>query len=97
MAPHETMVQVFKGGWSHHGTMQWARDRQIDTPCRVRLDIYLVGYGREGGKGEKQRVGHREIERQRERETEGGRGEVGRGRSCVFEREMEKEGTQAGS
>ena len=27
----------------------------IGMPCRVRLDIYLVGYGREEGEGEKNR------------------------------------------
>lgn len=37
------------------------RARWIGTPCRVRLGIYLVGYGEEGG------------EEQRERETEWGR------------------------
>ena len=37
------------------------RDRQIGTPCRVRLDIYLVGYGSMEGKAEK-----------REEEGEGG-------------------------
>ena len=36
-------------------------------------------------------------EEQRERETEGGRGEVGRDRSCLFKRKMEKRKTQAAS
>ena len=45
----------------------------IGMPCRVRLDIYLVGYGREGGEGEEQRETDREREerrKRRERETE---------------------------
>ena len=46
------------------------RDRWINTPCRVKLDIYLVGDGREE-REEKRRRGERETQRQ----TEGGRGE----------------------
>ena len=52
----------------------------------MRLDIYLVGYGREEGEGEKKRERDREIEREREKQT-GGRGEVGRmeqSRSCLL-------------
>ena len=37
------------------------KQRWIGMPCRVKLDIYLVGYGREGEKGEEQR--EREAER----------------------------------
>ena len=42
------------------------RPRQIDMPCRVRLDIYLVGY--EGCRGEGRRA-----ERQKERSEGKGR------------------------
>ena len=49
------------------------RDREgIGMPCRVRLDIYLVGYGREGEKGKSRERGsekERETERERQRET----------------------------
>ena len=59
---------------------QWARDRWIClTPCRVRLDIYLVVM--EGkGEGEKNREGRREKgregERDKERERREGKGEI---------------------
>ena len=43
-------------------------------PCRVKLDIYLVGYGREEEKGEEQRV--RGKEREINREGEGQKGET---------------------
>ena len=56
--------------------------RQMDrTPCRLRLDIYFLGME---GKGKRIRA-----ERQRETQTEGGRGVVGRmeqGRSCLLGR-----------
>ena len=55
--------------------MQWVRDRWIGTPCRVRLDIYLVVME---GKGEGEKSGG-------ERE-----GREGRDGSCLSEREMEK-------
>ena len=61
------------------------RPRWIGTPCRMKLDIYLVSCGREGEKwvmeGEEQR------ERQRE---EGKKWGEGRDRSCHFERETER-------
>ena len=71
--------------------------------CRVRLDIYLVGYGREkkGDKGkrgqirERQREGERKTQRETERE---GRGEVERReRGCLFRRKLERKDSQAGS
>ena len=41
---------------------QAGRQRRLGTPCRVRLDIYLVGYGgRKGGSEEEERA-----ERERE-------------------------------
>ena len=43
------------------------RLRWMGTPCRVKLDIYLVSCGREKGKGERTERG-RERERERERE-----------------------------
>ena len=43
---------------------------QIGTPCRVRLDIYLVGYERKGEKREEQREGQRERDRQTETDRE---------------------------
>ena len=46
------------------------------------------------GKGEKEKNRERDRERQRQRNRVGGEE---RDRSCLFEREMEKEGTQAGS
>ena len=61
------------------GTTRRVRDSRLGTPCRVRLDFYLVGCGREGEKKEEQR------------ERKGGER---RDRSCLFEREMEKEGIQ---
>lgn len=47
---------------------RWVRDRQIGTSCRVRVDIYLVGYEVKRGKREKAR---REKSRESERETKG--------------------------
>ena len=48
---------------------------------------------------EKWRKGEEQREKEREIETEGRRGVVGevRDKSCLFERETEKERTQAGS
>ena len=61
------MLQVPK--WQQWGTkaagpqagshVAGERPRWIGTPCRVRLHIYLVGYGRERGKGE---MGEEQIE-----------------------------------
>ena len=62
---HETTLQVSEGGWSwavSHG----AGERQMGTPCRVRLNIYSVGYGRAEGEGEKSR--EREKNRRGEEE-----------------------------
>ena len=74
--------------------------RQIGTPCRVRLDIYLVDYGRERGEGGKRRETGRERGQKGRRERgrkkgEGKKWEKGRHKICLFEKEAEKEGTQA--
>ena len=50
---------------------QWVREIQIGTPCKVRLNIYLVGYGEGRGKGRRekeQRQGERENQRRGEEE-----------------------------
>ena len=45
------------------GATWQVRDRWIGTPCRVKLDIYLVGYAGERGEEqrEKERNGGREV------------------------------------
>ena len=65
------------------------------TPCKVRLDIYLVGYEGER-EGEKERRGksrERETESEREAESERQRNRKGGGEekgSYLFGREMKK-------
>lgn len=44
-----------RAGLGQGDTRRQAGKKQTGTPCRVRLDIYLVGYGREGRREERQR------------------------------------------
>lgn len=70
----QVLVQGREIRCSRQQTETW-----IGTPCRVRLDIYLVSYERKGGEVEG-RGGERGGEREREE----------RNRSCLFEKETEK-------
>ena len=72
------------------------RDRDMDRHGMLSEVGYLFS-GLWKGRGEGRRAERRGEKERGERETKGGRGEVGRDRSCLFEREMEKEETQAAS
>ncbi|XP_057617271.1 nuclear autoantigen Sp-100-like [Chionomys nivalis] len=69
----------------------------IITPCRVTLDIYLVGYGGEKERRKGRREKNREAERERETGGKGRSGEKGARQKLPLQEREGKEGTQAGS
>ena len=75
------MPQVSKVGCSqagcHVATSRQVTETWLSMSCRVRLDIYLVGYGGERREGKKSR-------------SKGRSGENGERHSCLFRGETEK-------
>ena len=70
--PSRQQVAGHEGSHFRQGAMRWVRDRNLlGTPCRMKLDIDLVGYrGKKKrgkvGKGEEQRGRERKRKRKRE-------------------------------
>ena len=88
MAAAGSGQRVMNAASPRQGAMQQVRDRDLlGTSCRMRLDIYFVGYERGGERGNGERG---RAERERELKRGRGEGKRERDRSCLFRGEMDK-------